>query len=215
MQAGYSEDNKLKVELWYTPAHYGTTEADVAALIKEAWEATGLVEVEVKSAEWSTYLQYTREGQLMITLYGWYPDYLDPDDYTYPFLHTGSNRWLGNPYSDPEMDQLLDQAQVAMDKETRTQLYKQIQEKLAEDCPIVPIFQGKLYIAAKSNVHGIVLDQMMLLRYWLIYKVISAGSSALILPPQLISILETAILAIPSILMLEEIIRREIYGLLN
>jgi len=178
-QAGYSEENKLKVELWYTPEHYGDTEADVAALIKEAWEATGMVEVTVKSAEWSTYLQYTREGSLMITLYGWYPDYLDPDDYLYPFLHTGSNRWLGNPYSDPEMDELLDQAQVEMDQSKRETLYKQVQEKLAEDVPIVPIFQGKLYLVAKKNVHGIVLDQLMLLRYYLIYKEVSTAEAIL------------------------------------
>ena len=31
--AGYSEENKLKVNLWYTPKHYGTTEADVAAVV--------------------------------------------------------------------------------------------------------------------------------------------------------------------------------------
>lgn len=169
-QAGYSESNKLKVELWYTPSHYGDTEADVAALIKEAWEKTGMVEVTVKSAEWSTYLDLTRKGQLAVTLYGWYPDYMDPDDYTFPFLHTGSNRWLGNPYSDPEMDKMLEQAQVEPDQSKRVELYKNIQIKLADDAPIVPIFQGKLYVASKDTVGGIVLDPLMLLRYYLIYK---------------------------------------------
>ncbi len=169
-KAGFSETNKLKVELWYTPSHYGSTEADLAAKIKECWEATGMVEVTIKSAEWSTYLQMTRKGQLPVTLYGWYPDYIDPDDFLYPFLHTGSNRWLGNPYSNPEMDKLLEQAQVASDQATRAKLYEQVQEMLAEDAPIVPIFQGKLYAVAQKNVKGIVLDPYMLLRYWLIYK---------------------------------------------
>ncbi|MCD6244707.1 MAG: peptide ABC transporter substrate-binding protein [Candidatus Korarchaeota archaeon] len=173
-EAGYSETNKLKVELWYTPSHYGDTEADVAALIKEAWEKTGMVEVTVKSAEWSTYLELTRKGQLPVTLYGWYPDYIDPDNYLFPFLHTGSNRWLGEPYSNPELDKILEKAQVSLDHKDREQLYKQAQQILAEDAPIVPIFQGKLYVAAKKNVHGIVLDPLMLLRYYLIYK--EAGS---------------------------------------
>ncbi len=173
-EAGYSESNKLKVELWYTPSHYGDTEADVAALIKEAWEKTGMVEVTVKSAEWSTYLELTRKGQLPVTLYGWYPDYIDPDNYLFPFLHTGSNRWLGEPYSNPELDKILEKAQVSLDHKEREQLYKQAQQILAEDAPIVPIFQGKLYVAAKKNVHGIVLDPIMLLRYYLIYK--EAGS---------------------------------------
>ncbi len=169
-KAGYSENNKLKVELWYTPSHYGDTEADVAALIKEAWEKTGMVEVTVKSAEWSTYLELTRKGQLPVTLYGWYPDYIDPDNYLFPFLHTGSNRWLGEPYSNPELDKILEQAQVSLDQKEREKLYKQAQEILAEDAPIVPIFQGKLYVAAKKDVHGIVLDPIMLLRYFLLYK---------------------------------------------
>ncbi len=169
-EAGYSENHKLKVELWYTPSHYGDTEADVAALIKEAWEKTGMVEVTIKSAEWSTYLELTRKGQLPVTLYGWYPDYIDPDDYLYPFLHTGSNRWLGEPYSNPQMDKLLEQAQVTFDHNKRVQLYKQVQQILADDAPIVPIFQGKLYVVAKKNVHGIILDPIMLLRYFLLYK---------------------------------------------
>lgn len=34
-QAGYSETSKLVIELWYTPTHYGDTEADVATLLKK------------------------------------------------------------------------------------------------------------------------------------------------------------------------------------
>ncbi len=170
-QAGYSEENKLVVDLWYTTTHYGDTEADVAALIKAAWEETGMIQVNVHSAEWSTYLDLTRQGQLPVTLYGWYPDYIDPDNFLYPFLHTGSNRWLGEPYSNPDLDVLLEQAQVELDQNKRAQLYEQIQQILAEDAPIIPIFQGKLVLAAKDSVHGIVLDPVMLLRYYLIYKV--------------------------------------------
>ncbi|MDK2464032.1 MAG: ABC transporter substrate-binding protein [Candidatus Korarchaeota archaeon] len=169
-QAGYSEENKLVVDLWYTTTHYGDTEADVAALIKAAWEETGMIQVNVHSAEWSTYLDLTRQGQLPVTLYGWYPDYIDPDNFLYPFLHTGSNRWLGEPYSNPDLDALLEQAQVELDQNVRAQLYQQIQQILAEDAPIIPIFQGKLVLAAKDNVQGIVLDPVMLLRYYLLVK---------------------------------------------
>ena len=33
-EAGYSPSNKLSIELWYTPTHYGDTEVDVATMIK-------------------------------------------------------------------------------------------------------------------------------------------------------------------------------------
>ncbi len=169
-KAGYSETNKLKIELWYTPSHYGSTEADLAAAIKECWEKTGMIEVTIKSAEWSTYLELTRTKGLPVTLYGWYPDYLDPDNFLYPFLHTGSNRWLGNPYSNPKVDELLDKAQALTDKAGRARLYAEVQRILAEDAPIIPIFQGKLYVVTKPEVKGVVVDPYMLLRYWLIYK---------------------------------------------
>ena len=51
---GYSETNKLSFELWYTPSHYGDSEVDLAAVMKQQLEATGMMKVDVKSAEWAT-----------------------------------------------------------------------------------------------------------------------------------------------------------------
>jgi peptide/nickel transport system substrate-binding protein len=166
-QAGYSEANKLKIELWYTPTHYGDTEVDVATLIKEAWEETGLVEVELKSAEWTTYLDYTRKGLLGASLYGWYPDYIDPDDYTSPWINTS---WTGYAYSNPKLLEILEEARIKPSIEERTALYKQAQDIWTEDAAIVPLFQGKLTVAVREGVEGVILDPVMLFRYWLLYK---------------------------------------------
>ena len=105
-EAGYSPSNKLSIELWYTPTHYGDTEVDVATMIKQAWEETGMVEVTLKSAEWSTYLDYVRKGTLGATLFGWYPDFIDPDNYTYPFVNEAA-RGLGKPYISEEIGKLF------------------------------------------------------------------------------------------------------------
>ncbi len=168
-KAGYNENNKLKLELWYTPTHYGDTEADLAQVLKEQLEATGVIEVTIKSAEWTTYLDYTRKGMLMISLYGWYPDYIDPDDYLTPFLHSGANSWTGSGYSNPEVDKLLDEAAVKTNQTERAKYYEQVQKILAEDVPIIPLIQGKLFMVAKKNVGGIILDPTMLFRYYLLY----------------------------------------------
>jgi len=129
-----------------------------------------MIEVELKSAEWSTYVDYARKGMMMGSLFGWYPDYLDPDDYTAPFLKSDANNWLGYPYSNPEVDELIVKAQIAQSMEEREQLYKKIQEILGEDAPIIPLVQGKLTIVAKKNVEGIILDPTMILKYYTIYK---------------------------------------------
>ena len=168
-EAGYSPSNKLSIELWYTPTHYGDTEVDVATMIKQAWEETGMVEVTLKSAEWSTYLEYTRKGTLGATLFGWYPDFIDPDNYTYPFVNEAA-RGFGNPYVSEEIGKLLTAARRTTSIEERTALYERVQDIWAEDAVIIPFAQGKLTIAYRKGVKGIVLDPTLLLRYWLIYK---------------------------------------------
>ncbi len=175
-QAGYSETNKVEVELWYTPTHYGDTEVDFAALLKEAWEETGMISVDIKSTEWATYLDYMDDGVMPIFLLGWYPDVVDPDNYLMSFLHSGVG-WTGaggdgeyGAYSDAEMDRLLEEAAAAPTIEERIALYEQVQDKLGDDCPLIPILQGSISAVSLKGVHGIVLDPVMLLRYWLIYR---------------------------------------------
>lgn len=169
-QAGYSEANKLKIELWYTPTHYGDTEADVATLLKTQLEATGLIDVTIKSAEWSTYVDNARNGRMMLSLLGWYPDYIDPDDFLTPFLKTGANKWTGSRYSNSTVDQLLEQASIEVDQAKRAQLYEQVQKILAGDVPFIPLLQGSLTIVHSKNVGGVQLGPTMLLYYYTIYK---------------------------------------------
>jgi len=170
-EAGYSEANPFEFELWYTPTHYGDLEADVALVIKESLEETGMMKVTLKSAEWATYAaEYIAKGVMPIFLLGWYPDYLDPDDYTTCFLHSKWSPDLGVFYNNSKMDELLDKASVAIDKAERTELYKEVQRLMAEEAPVIPFFQGKLFIVFWPNVRGVILDPTMLLRYYLIYK---------------------------------------------
>lgn len=170
-RAGYSEENPLEIELWYTPTHYGPTEDEVAAIIKESLEETGMIKVTLRYAEWATYAgEYIAKGVMPIFLLGWYPDYLDPDDYMTPFLHSEHSWALGVFYSNPEMDRLLEEAMVAPTVEQREALYIEAQRLLAREAPVVPLFQGKLMIVARKGIEGIVLDATMLLRYYLIYS---------------------------------------------
>jgi len=172
MQAGYNETHKFEIELWYTPTHYGPTEADVAALVKEALEETGMISVELKSAEWATYAaEYIAQGVMPIFLLGWYPDYIDPDDYTTCFLHSEYSPDLGVFYSNPRMDELLEEAMVKKTIEERTPIYEEIQRLMAEEAPVVPLFQGKLVVVTRIGIEGVVLDPTMIFRYYLVYSV--------------------------------------------
>ncbi|MGQ9477606.1 MAG: ABC transporter substrate-binding protein [Candidatus Bipolaricaulia bacterium] len=180
-QAGYSPLNPLELNLWYTPTHYGDTEADVAAILKANLEATGIIKVNVNVLEWGTYVQRMSEGSLGFFLLGWYPDFIDPDNYLAPWL-TESPEGLGtylnqatSGYDKACYDQfvdLLEGAKATTDIAARTAKYEAAQRLLADCAVMIPLWQNntQAYAIAQKNVKGIVLDASMNFRDWLIYK---------------------------------------------
>jgi len=168
LQAGYSEANPLRIELWYTPVRYTPAEPDIAAIIKQNLEASGLIKVDLKSADWATYRSLFKEEKIACWLLGWFPDFLDSDNYVRPFYHSGANGWLHVNYKNPVIDQLIDQ-QVLQPTEERIKTLAQIQDIAAEDAPIIPLWQEGQFAVAQKNVKGIVLDYSQIFRYWLIY----------------------------------------------
>ena len=169
-QAGYSDSKPLELDFWYSPTHYGDTEADVAALIKDQWEKSGMVKVKLQNAEWATYKEYRNKGGMPVFLLGWYPDYLDSDNYTYPFGFSTATVGLGVNYNNPEMDKMLQDAQIQTDEAKRADMYKAIQQKWLTENPTVPFAQGALFVAYKDGITGIVLDPLALFHYYLVSK---------------------------------------------
>jgi len=167
-EAGYSPDNPLSFQLWYTPTHYGDTEADLAQVLKSQFEATGAMEVELMSSEWGRYTDDLVAGSMGILLLGWYPDYFDPDDYLYPFLSTEGAKSMGSFYSSAAMDALLEDEVALSTVEDRTPVLEGIQDLLAEDMPNIPLFQKPQFVAFQKGVTGVILDPLQIFRYYLI-----------------------------------------------
>jgi peptide/nickel transport system substrate-binding protein len=169
-EAGFNEANPLVMDLWWSPDHYGDTEADVVALIKDQYEATGVVQVNLQSAEWTTYKQYRNAGSLPVYLLGWYPDYLDSDNYVWPFAHSSATAGIGTYYNNPAMDDLLERAQIETDSAARAALYEEVEQMWVEENPTTPFAQGALYVAYRTGITGVTLDPLMQLHYFLIGK---------------------------------------------
>ncbi len=167
---GYNENNKLKFELWYTTAHYGDTEVDVAAVLKEQFEATGVMEVSVKSAEWATYKQNWRDEVMNIYLMGWYPDYIDPDNYTNAFAGTAGSKGNGIYFSSKTWDKMFVDAQKTDDEKAREEIYTKIQQMWTDEVPTCPILQGSLYIFARKDISGIKISPTLQIIYSAISK---------------------------------------------
>mgnify|MGYP001031333719 CR=1 FL=1 len=171
-EAGYSEESPLETDLWFTTDHYGDTEDDVAAVLKESLEETGVIKITLQPAEWATYSDYITEGTMPLFLLGWYPDYLDPDNYTWSWGHSEASDDIGVFYSNTEMDDILKNGQVTtpLRGEERKTIYEDAQKLWAKECPTIPFVQGKLYVVAQNNVSGIKLSPIMFLPYFPLSK---------------------------------------------
>jgi len=167
---GYSETKKFTFDLWYTPSHYGDTEVDMAAVLKDQLEATGMMKVNVKSAEWATYRDNWKNKVMPAYLLGWYPDYIDPDNYTAAFAGTAGSKGIGINFSDPYWDIKFVDGQTITDPEKRADLYEELQTLWTYEVPTVTIFQGMLYLFAQKGIHGIMLSPTLQFNYGPIYR---------------------------------------------
>ncbi len=164
---GYSATNKLGIEMWYESSGHYPSSAEQAALYKAQLEASGVISVTLKSADWPSYRLNRNDGIMQVFVYGWYPDYVDPDNYA--FLYWAP--WLNHHYIEygehyEEMLTAYNDARNTTDAATRISLYAQLEDYAVQDCPVIPIYQSSAWAVSKLDVDGIVLDISQFWRNW-------------------------------------------------
>jgi len=168
-ELGYDENNKFSFTLWYeTSGHYPQSQQQ-AVVLKSSLEASGVISVSLEGRDWAAYKVKRAEETMEAYIYGWYPDYIDPDDYIYPFVQSSGGSWLHHNYASDEMDQLIAWARGNTTASARSDLYGQIQDLMVTDVPIIPLYQSGAYAVSKPNVKGIYLDITQQWRNWLLY----------------------------------------------
>ena len=159
---------KLVLDWWYESSGHYPQSADLAAVFKAQLERTGFIQVNLHAADWASYKTNRDAKSMQVYVYGWYPDYVDPDNYVQPFFDSVGGSWLGTGYSNPKMDELIQEARSITDPVRRGELYSEIQKIMVEDCPIVPVYQGTAWAVTKPDVTGVILDITQNMYYWLI-----------------------------------------------
>jgi len=172
---GYTEANPLDVNLWYTPKHYGTFEADVAAVVKGSLEETGVINVTIQVLEWGAYVERMSSGGFDMFFLGWHPDYYEPSNFLAPWT-TESPESLGTYFNyHPNFDAYLNIMTIAtttVDKNVRAKLYEAIQVLSAQDVPWIPLWAmtDEMIAAWLPNVHGVRVSITMDIEVSAIYK---------------------------------------------
>lgn len=169
-EAGYSEDSPLALDLWYPPERYGGTVGDAMQVIEQQLEATGLIDVTLQSAEWSTYVVNATEGDYPFYFLGWFFDYPDGDNYIQPFASCDGSPGLGVNYCNETMEELISAQRVLVgEDEARAEAMAEMQDFFAEEVVGIPLWLGSDYMIYNSDVvTNVVVGQPLVLEYRLL-----------------------------------------------
>lgn len=167
--SGYSADDPLTFDLWYPPEHYGTHAAQIFQVLEEQFEATPMVQVNLQSQEWGTYVGALVGGEYPIGYLGWFFDYPDTSNYLDPFAQSEASASLGVNYASDQMDTLLRDGGANDDADVRAQIYDDAQNLYAEDVVTIPItLEPEHAVFRNDAVSSITIGPALFFQYELI-----------------------------------------------
>lgn len=144
----------VKFTLHYTTDHYGTATATEFETLRKQLNDSGLFDVTTQGTPWSKYRPAQVRGDYAVYGMGWFPDFPDPDNYTAPFLDR--NNFLNSPYtSTAAQETLIPQSRREADRSAAAPTFKKLQDIVADDVPVLPIWQGKQYVASRDGLSGV------------------------------------------------------------
>ncbi|MFD5121795.1 ABC transporter substrate-binding protein [Streptomyces sp. NPDC058385] len=162
---------KVKITLWSTPSRYGpATDQELAAIAKQL-NASGLFDADMKSIAFGQYEKDIKTGKYGVYVKGWVPDYPDPDNFTQPFF--GAGNVLGNNYTNSTITgKIIPETGAESDRASTDRDFEQLQNIVADQLPVLPVWQAKQYAVVRDSVYGLesCLDASTVFRFWEISK---------------------------------------------
>ena len=138
-------------------------------VVADMWRRTLEVDVEIQQVEWATFLQDLHRNRLQAFSLAWQADYPDPHTFVDVLFRTGSSINTTN-YSNPEVDALLEQANIEADPVRRIKLYQEAEEMIVEDAAWLPLWwgvEGKVLV--KQRVGGMTFPPLSVPIYQYVY----------------------------------------------
>jgi len=122
-----------------------TTYRQMGQFLQTALQNTGL-NVDVEYLDWPTYLEKLRNKSLQLSSSGWIADYPDIENFLQVFYGKNSPWPNSFNYSNPEFDEIYEEAAVMLDSPERTELYRKAERIVVEDAPCAFMFHRVFYV---------------------------------------------------------------------
>ncbi|GGY89026.1 MULTISPECIES: ABC transporter substrate-binding protein [Shewanella] len=150
----------LSIDIWAMPVAriYNPNSQKTAELIQADLAAVG-VRANIVSYDWSVFTRKLSSSNYDSVLIGWSADNSDPDNFYTPLLSCGSVASKSNRsnWCNAQYDKLINRAKVITDKGERTELYRQAEEVIDAEVPLVPLAYAKRMLLKHTDAPPILL----------------------------------------------------------
>ncbi|UQA96376.1 ABC transporter substrate-binding protein [Streptomyces halobius] len=158
----------VKLTLAYTTKHYGSSTAKEFRALRNQLNESKLFDISLKGVDnWQQYRTETSGGKYAAYGMGWFADIPDADNYIAPFI--GKGNFLNSPYRNTKIEsQLIPTTRRQTDRNAAASGFRQAQDIIADDIPLLPLWQGRTYVAARDDVTGVewALNSSSSLQIW-------------------------------------------------
>jgi oligopeptide transport system substrate-binding protein len=125
--------------------------SDVEKALVDMWRRNLDVEVAINLWQPEMYSYIIRDEKDDLFTLGWAADYPDPQNFLDVLFHTGGMDNTGE-YSNPQVDNWLNQAAVENDSTARFLQYRLAEQKIIDDAAIIPLYFNVSYTVVKPYV---------------------------------------------------------------
>ena len=149
------------------PGSFGAPVSPTTEVLLQMWRENLGIEIDLLQTEWAIFSQDLHQRRFQMFVLAWVADYPDPENFLDVLFHSeSSNNNMG--YTNKEVDALLEEARVELDEQARFEIYHQVEDKILEDAPWVPLWHGASgYLLVKPQVKDYFLFPLVIpkLRY--------------------------------------------------
>ncbi len=147
-EAGYPDGQGFpSITILYNPEKgHGT----VMQAVQDMWKTNLGIDVQLQSQEWKVFIATRNQKNYEIARDGWGADYVDPMTFL-DMLQTTSGQ-NNSGYSNPEYDKLIDAAKSEQDATKRFELFRQAEDILMEDMPVIPLYYDTQPMGVKNYI---------------------------------------------------------------
>lgn len=148
--AGHANGDGLgRLEMLYPTSDNGKL---IAEAVQEMWRVRLGIPVQLVNQEWRVYLDSMNNGAYDLALGAWVGDFPDPHTFLDMFVTDGGNNRTG--WSNAAYDRLVVAALSAPDEPARMAIYGQLEQILAAEAPMLPVYFYATSYVIRPSVRG-------------------------------------------------------------